>query len=304
MTAIWMGILVLAAGAADVADAIPQAASADRALADEVRAQGWIAYAARSDKGDWDIFACRPDGSQIRNLTGTPEHNEFSPQFSRDGRRLLYRRMPRTETIDNNHYGTQGELVLANADGTQPQVFGAEGGYAWTSWSPNGEQLACLSIKGITFIDVATQQVVRKWRAVMRTTSGLASPGRLALGVETAATGRAFSQARPSPRRPAIRAAAAFRWGSRRRPGRSGPEEPRQDRAGRVLRAHSLALRALVGRCVAGNRSAAGEVPAGRRPSPARVSARSRWDAGRKGSPATTSCPVSLIRLSNSSLPA
>jgi Tol biopolymer transport system component len=71
--------------------------------------------------------------------------------------------MPRTETIDGNHYGTQGELVLANSDGTQPQVFGAEGEYTWASWSPDGKLLACLSIKGIMFIDVATQQVVRKW---------------------------------------------------------------------------------------------------------------------------------------------
>jgi hypothetical protein len=155
--------LVLVAGAADAAVAVPPTASADRTLADEVRAKGWIAYAARADKGDWDIFVCRPDGSHIRNLTGTPEHNEFSPQFSRDGRRLLYRRMPRTETIDGNHYGTQGELVLANSDGTQPQVFGAEGEYTWASWSPDGKLLACLSIKGIMFIDVATQQVVRKW---------------------------------------------------------------------------------------------------------------------------------------------
>jgi Tol biopolymer transport system component len=163
MTAIWIGVLALAAGAADAASAVSQAASADRALADEVRARGWIAYAARSDKGDWDIFVCRPDGSQIRNMTGTPGQSEFSPQFSRDGRRLLYRRMPGTETIDNNHYGIQGELVLANSDGTQPQVFGAEGEYPWASWSPDGKQLACLSIKGITFIDVATKQVVRKW---------------------------------------------------------------------------------------------------------------------------------------------
>ena len=32
----------------------------------------------------------------------------------------------------------------------------------WASWSPDGKQIACLSITGISFIDVATQQVVRK----------------------------------------------------------------------------------------------------------------------------------------------
>ena len=42
MTAIWMGILVLAAGAADAVAGVPQAAPAGRALADEVPARGWI----------------------------------------------------------------------------------------------------------------------------------------------------------------------------------------------------------------------------------------------------------------------
>ena len=89
MTAIWMGILVLAAGAADAVAAVPQAAPAISALANEVRAQGWIAYAARSDKGDWDIFVCRPDGSQIRSITGTPEHNEVAGLLGLFGLSLL-----------------------------------------------------------------------------------------------------------------------------------------------------------------------------------------------------------------------
>ena len=25
---------------------------------------GWIVFCARSDKGDWDLFLCRPDGSE------------------------------------------------------------------------------------------------------------------------------------------------------------------------------------------------------------------------------------------------
>ena len=47
-----------------------------------------------SEIGDWDLFLCRPDGSQPRNITQTPDYNDFAPQFSRDGRRLLYRRIP------------------------------------------------------------------------------------------------------------------------------------------------------------------------------------------------------------------
>src|SRR6516162_372867 len=75
-------------------------------LADEVRGKGWIVFSARSERGDWDLFACRPDGSQRRNITNTPDFNEAAAQFSRDGRRLLFRRLPREESISGNHYGT------------------------------------------------------------------------------------------------------------------------------------------------------------------------------------------------------
>ncbi len=64
-------------------------------LAAEVRGKGWIVFPARSEQGDWDLFLMRPDGSQRRALTRTPEWNEAAPQFSRDSTRLLYRRLKR-----------------------------------------------------------------------------------------------------------------------------------------------------------------------------------------------------------------
>ncbi|MBN1421066.1 MAG: PD40 domain-containing protein [Planctomycetes bacterium] len=130
-------------------------------LAEEVRGLGWIVYSARSDAGDWDIFVMRPDGSNNRNITRTKEYGEVAPQVSRDGRRLLYRRLPRDEKLDDNAHGTQGELVIANADGTGAEAFGAAGEYTWASWSPDGKELACLTIKGILFVDVATKDIVR-----------------------------------------------------------------------------------------------------------------------------------------------
>jgi Tol biopolymer transport system component len=130
-------------------------------LAEEVHGKGWIVYGVRPDQGDWDLAACRPDGSQQRRLTRTPDFNEFSPQFSRDGSQLLYRRLPRGETIDNNRHGEQGELVLANRDGSEPRVLGKAGEFPWASWSSDGRQIASLSIKGISFIDLASRRVVR-----------------------------------------------------------------------------------------------------------------------------------------------
>jgi Tol biopolymer transport system component len=132
-----------------------------RELAEEVRGKGWIVFCARAEAGDWDLFLCRPDGSDLHNVTRTPQYNEAAPQFSRDGRRLLYRRLPRNETISGNRYGEQGQLVFANSDGTGAQVYGESGQYPWPSWSPDGKQIACLSIKGVSFVDIAGKQVVR-----------------------------------------------------------------------------------------------------------------------------------------------
>jgi Tol biopolymer transport system component len=139
----------------------PCLAGQSRELAEEVRDKGWIVFCAHAEAGDWDLFLCRPDGSDVRNITHTPQYNEAAPQFSRDGRRLLYRRLPRSETISGNRYGEQGQLVFANSDGTEAQVYGASGRYPWASWSPDGKQIACLSIKGVSFVDIASKQVVR-----------------------------------------------------------------------------------------------------------------------------------------------
>jgi Tol biopolymer transport system component len=135
--------------------------TAVRELAGEVHGKGWIVFCARAEAGDWDLFACRPDGSDRCNITDTPSCNEAAPQFSRDGRRLLYRRLPRSENLSGNRYGEQGQLVFANSDGTGTEVYGEAGRYPWASWSPDGRQIVCLSRQGISFVNIADRQVVR-----------------------------------------------------------------------------------------------------------------------------------------------
>jgi Tol biopolymer transport system component len=137
------------------------AADEIRELAYEVRGKGWIVFCSRAAAGDWDLFLCRPDGSDLHNITRTPQYNEAAPQFSRDGRRLLYRRLSRDQTVSGNRYGEQGQLVFANNDGSAAAVYGTSGEYRWASWGPDGGQIACLSIKGISFVDLASRQVVR-----------------------------------------------------------------------------------------------------------------------------------------------
>ncbi len=131
------------------------------ALAREVSNLGWIAFGARTDKGDWDLFVMRPDGSHRRDITNTPGYNEAAPRFSPDGSKLLYRRLAKDKNIDGNRYGMQGQLVIASADGSNPQVWGGEGEFPWASWGPDGNQIACLAPKGISIVDLATRKEVR-----------------------------------------------------------------------------------------------------------------------------------------------
>ncbi len=133
-----------------------------RTLAAEVRDLGWIIFSARSEHGDWDLFACRPDGSDRKNLTNTSQFSETAPRISRDGRRMLYRRLAPQERLDNNDHGTQGSLVVANSDGSKAKLLGDEAEYSWASWSPDGSQLACLSIRGVFFYDLQLGKTTRR----------------------------------------------------------------------------------------------------------------------------------------------
>jgi Tol biopolymer transport system component len=132
-------------------------------LAAEVRALGWVAYSARSPRGDWEIYAMRPDGSEVRNLSNSPDTEDFYPLFSRDGAQLLYRSMPRGQVVSGNDYGRQGRLVLARANGADAQPLGADGEWPWASWSPDGRQVLTLQPKGFAIVELASRRVVRSF---------------------------------------------------------------------------------------------------------------------------------------------
>ncbi len=125
----------------------------------ELHGRGWLFFGTKTEGGDWDLFVMRPDGSERRQITHTPDFNEASPRLSRDGKRLLYYRMPKSIPVDLGGYGTT-ELVLAKDDGSEPIIFGKD--FRWASWGPDGSQIACLGQKEIQIIDVATRAVVRR----------------------------------------------------------------------------------------------------------------------------------------------
>ncbi len=131
-------------------------------LAKEVAGKGWIAYAARGDNGTWDLFLMRPDGSERRNITNTSDYEEGGPRFSPDGTRLLYRRFAKGAVINHDLWGFQGELMIADAGGSNPVPIGGDREFPWASWSPDGKQIACLTQKGIQIVDLETRKVVRE----------------------------------------------------------------------------------------------------------------------------------------------
>ena len=131
-------------------------------LAREVRSKGWIVYSARTDNGDWDLFLMRPDGSNIRNLTNTPQWSEAAPRFSPDAKHLLYRRLEKGQIISHDRYGFQGQLIISRSNGSAPVEFGKTGEFTWAMWSPDGEQLSCLSLRGIEMVDRKTKKVDRR----------------------------------------------------------------------------------------------------------------------------------------------
>ncbi len=137
-----------------------QSEEAADTLAQEVCEKGWIAYSSRADNGSWDIFLSRPNGTEQRNITNTPDFEEAAPLFSWDGKKMLYRRLAKGTVIHHDLWGFLGELVIANADGSEPIVFGKDKEYPWACWSPDGKQISCLTRKEIQIIDLSNKEIV------------------------------------------------------------------------------------------------------------------------------------------------
>ncbi len=170
------GTVVLAAAMPVRGDDNPAA----EALAKEVAARGWIVFAAHpkeiqggqaiknmKERGQFDLYLARPDGSQLRNITNTEEHSEYGGRFSPGGEKLLYRRVPKTTSINHDLWGQAGELIIADADGGNPSVMGEAGAYPWASFSPDMKQIACLHRKDgqIRILDLATKSLVKEMPA-------------------------------------------------------------------------------------------------------------------------------------------
>ena len=74
---LWVLTISARAGAADLAETLKQVPTR-------------IVYETWQDN-NWELFAVRPDGSEMTNLTKTPDRHELYPHVSPDGRKISFR---------------------------------------------------------------------------------------------------------------------------------------------------------------------------------------------------------------------
>ena len=100
--------------------------------------QKTVAFAAMNG-GSLDIYTVRADGSNLRQLTRTPEM-EYQPLWSPDGRRIVFISIP-------TGAGQRHDIHVMNADGTGrvPLTHTPAAEEQGVSWSPDGTRLAFAS---------------------------------------------------------------------------------------------------------------------------------------------------------------
>lgn len=96
-----------------------------------------IAYSDKDEVYGYDIFTVRPDGTGTAQLPAAPA-DEVSPDFSPDGRRIVYARARNSGLSPN-------ELWMMDVDGSHQKRLHAAGKYdvlLSPAWSPDGRWIA------------------------------------------------------------------------------------------------------------------------------------------------------------------
>jgi Tol biopolymer transport system component len=99
--------------------------------------RGLIAYTSRAG----DIWVMRANGSHRRRLTRAGGRVDFDPDFSPDGRRLVFRSERGRQPPDPYGVGYDALFVL-NTDGTRLRQINPPTGGLFPAWSPRGDQIA------------------------------------------------------------------------------------------------------------------------------------------------------------------
>lgn len=102
-----------------------------------LESMGLVVFAAsRPPQGRADLFVSRGDGSAPRRVTTDPR-DEFTPSWSPDGSRIVFR----VEALEE---GTDADIWIVNADASGRRNLTATPRRAeWSpAWSPNGDRIA------------------------------------------------------------------------------------------------------------------------------------------------------------------
>ena len=135
-TVLWAGLGLVAALACAAALAGEMAAGSS----------GGLIIFSSNRSGPWHIWAVKPGGSDLRELTRSgPDENDVDPQFSPDGKAILF---------TSTRGGPAGVWRMA-ADGSKPERI-SDGDQA--EWSPDGKRIVLRRGEKILVRDLATSQ--------------------------------------------------------------------------------------------------------------------------------------------------
>jgi Tol biopolymer transport system component len=85
-----------------------------------------------TEYGDIELITIAPDGSARARLTTTPFNNDVDPNWSRDGRKIVY--------SSASGFGN-GSIVTINSDGTGRTVLNRQALLGFPSFSPDGSRI-------------------------------------------------------------------------------------------------------------------------------------------------------------------
>jgi Tol biopolymer transport system component len=134
-------LLAIVAGATALATACAADASTPTSARITAAARsslhGKIAYSTRGG----DIWVMNANGSGRRRITHSGHGTDFDPDFSKDGRRIVFRTSRGRYAADTHGIGLEGIFVVNVRTRRERQIQPRTGGL-FPAWSPNGRKIA------------------------------------------------------------------------------------------------------------------------------------------------------------------